>query len=77
MLNYFKLTSAHIKHYGSPELFHTIGLAERGCYNDPVKDFQLKLYAYRKIEQNIHSQYPFLRFWLHPGICSAHGLVMK
>lgn len=35
--NYFKLTGAHIRHYGSPDLFHTIGLAERGCFRTAVK----------------------------------------
>lgn len=56
--NYFKLTGAHIRHYGSPDLFHTIGLAERGCFQDRRKNQQLKLYAYRLIEEGIHAGYP-------------------
>ena len=29
--NYFKLTDTSVREYGRPELFHTIGLAERRC----------------------------------------------
>lgn len=58
MDNYFKLTQTHIKEYGSPELFHTIGLAERVCYPDRKRNQELKLYAYRRIENRVHKEYP-------------------
>ncbi|MBN2309961.1 MAG: hypothetical protein JXR94_13385, partial [Candidatus Hydrogenedentes bacterium] len=32
--NYWKLTQAHIDAYGRPEMFHTIGLAERNVFPD-------------------------------------------
>lgn len=44
--NYFKLTETHIREYGAPELFHTIGLAERRCYADHASNHQMKLYTY-------------------------------
>ena len=56
--DYWKLTEAHIREYGSPELFHTIGLAERRCYNDPVANHQMKLYAYRRIQNKLRQHYP-------------------
>lgn len=33
--NYMKLTEASVKYYGRPDLFHTIGLAERKFSDDP------------------------------------------
>ena len=56
--DYWKLTEAHIREYGSPELFHTIGLAERRCYNDPVANHQMKLYTYRRIQNKLRQHYP-------------------
>ncbi|OQA84837.1 MAG: Alpha-N-acetylglucosaminidase (NAGLU) tim-barrel domain protein [Lentisphaerae bacterium ADurb.Bin242] len=58
MENYFRLTEAHIRHYGSPEIFHTIGLAERGCFLDRRKNQKLKLHACECIEREVHSKYP-------------------
>lgn len=58
MDNYFKLTEAHIENYGTPELFHTIGLAERGCFRDRSKNQQLKHYAYHLIDRQVHEKYP-------------------
>ncbi|MFA9478761.1 alpha-N-acetylglucosaminidase TIM-barrel domain-containing protein [Phycisphaerales bacterium AB-hyl4] len=55
---YFQLTEAHIREYGSPEMFHTIGLAERLCYADRKSNQQLKRYAYRRIISNLRSKYP-------------------
>ncbi len=56
--NYWKLTEAHIKHYGKPELFHTIGLAERHCYRDREENLRLKLYTYRRLIENLRQNYP-------------------
>ena len=55
---YWKLTEAHIREYGSPELFHTIGLAERRCYADRAANHQMKLYAYRRIQKKLREHYP-------------------
>ncbi|HCG25313.1 MAG TPA: hypothetical protein DE060_11720 [Lentisphaeria bacterium] len=55
--DYFKLTEAHIEHYGSPELFHTIGLAERLCYRDHARNHLMKLYTYRRIIGKLRSRY--------------------
>ncbi|MBQ0006598.1 MAG: hypothetical protein KBS57_04245 [Alistipes sp.] len=57
MENYWKLTQAHIDHYGSPEMFHTIGLAERNVFNDRDKDVEMKMYAYRRIISKIREHY--------------------
>lgn len=56
--DYWKLTATHIREYGSGEMFHTIGLAERGCYADPAKNHQMKLYAYRRIQAKLREHYP-------------------
>ena len=56
--NYFKLTEAHIENYGSPQLFHTIGLAERRCYADRNANHQMKLYTYRRIIHKLRGKYP-------------------
>lgn len=55
---YFRLTEAHIHSYGRPDLFHTIGLAERMMYEDRQENLNLKLYAYRKITQFLKQRYP-------------------
>ncbi|MBQ6352831.1 MAG: hypothetical protein IJJ28_06155, partial [Lentisphaeria bacterium] len=55
---YWKLTAAHIREYGSPELFHTIGLAERLCYADRAANHQMKLYTYRRIQKKLREHYP-------------------
>ena len=56
--DYWKLTETHIREYGSGEMFHTIGLAERGCYADKRKNHQMKLYAYRRIQAKLREHYP-------------------
>ena len=56
--NYFKLTETHIREYGAPELFHTIGLAERRCYADHASNHQMKLYTYRRIISRLREKYP-------------------
>ena len=55
---YFKLTETHIREYGSPELFHTIGLAERRCYKDDAANHEMKLYTYRRIIHKLREKYP-------------------
>ncbi|MBQ4144546.1 MAG: hypothetical protein IJD43_13850 [Thermoguttaceae bacterium] len=56
--NYWKLTEAHLKHYGKPGLFHTIGLAERYCYRDREDNLRMKLYTYRRLIENLRENYP-------------------
>lgn len=56
--NYFKLTEAHIQNYGRPELFHTIGLAERRFSADKGENHRLKLYVYRRITRYLGEHYP-------------------
>ncbi len=55
---YWKLTETYIKEYGSGEMFHTIGLAERHCYQDERKNHEMKLYAYRRIIAKLRQHYP-------------------
>lgn len=56
--NYLKLTETHIKEYGKPDVFHTIGLAERKFSDDPRKNIELKKFAYKRFLSHIHDQYP-------------------
>ena len=71
--NYMKITDAFVKEYGSPELFHTIGLAERFICEKREDDMKIKRYTYRRTLQRIREKYPqsrqllaawdFLRWW--------------
>lgn len=56
--NYRRLTQAHIREYGKPELFHSVGLGERLYSNDPEENKRMKLYVYRKFSSWIHEKYP-------------------
>lgn len=56
--SYFRLTDAHIKAYGKPEIFHTIGLGERLYSSDPEENKRMKLFVYHKILSRIKEQYP-------------------
>ena len=56
--NYWKLTQAHIAAYGRPELFHTIGLAERKVFTNRADNLEMKLYAYRRIIQKLREHHP-------------------
>ena len=56
--NYFKLTETHIKEYGKPDIFHTIGLAERSFSEDNEVNMRLKLYVYRRICSYLKEKYP-------------------
>ena len=55
---YWKLTETHIREYGSPEIFHTIGLAERNCYPDRSSNQKMKVYTYRRIIGKLREHYP-------------------
>jgi len=65
--NYFKLTKAHIEHYGRPDIFHTIGFAERRYSDDDEVNLRLKLYIYRRIARFLKENYPnaplFIASW--------------
>ena len=70
--NYFHLTETHIREYGKPELFHTIGLAERTFSTDREENLRLKLNVYRRIcayLRNTHPNAPLLLaswdFWMY------------
>ncbi|MFA5864777.1 MAG: alpha-N-acetylglucosaminidase TIM-barrel domain-containing protein [Phycisphaerae bacterium] len=56
--NYFKLTETHIKEYGRPEIFHTIGLAERKCFETRRENLELKLFTYRTLIRKLRERYP-------------------
>lgn len=56
--DYMHLTDTHIEHYGKPELFHTIGLAERRCFSDLRKNHEMKLYTYRRLIYKLRQKYP-------------------
>ena len=56
--NYWKLTQAHVQAYGSPEIFHTIGLAERQVFTNRAENLEMKLFAYRRIIAKLREHYP-------------------
>ncbi|MDO5554916.1 MAG: alpha-N-acetylglucosaminidase TIM-barrel domain-containing protein [Planctomycetia bacterium] len=56
--NYWKITKASIDHYGKPELFHTIGFAERMVYENREDNLKMKTYFYRRMIDKIYSEYP-------------------
>lgn len=58
MDNYFKLTETYVEQFGKPELFHTIGLAERLIFEDRGQNMNMKLFTYRRILQHVHEKYP-------------------
>ncbi len=58
MANYWKLSEVQLKEYGSSELFHTIGLAERRCFPDHGRNHYYKHYAFRRIEDELRKHYP-------------------
>ena len=56
---YWKLTQADVDAYSGADMFHTIGLSERGYYGaDHRKALELKLYAYRRIVSRLRRSYP-------------------
>ncbi|MBO4647164.1 MAG: hypothetical protein J5806_03295 [Lentisphaeria bacterium] len=58
MANYWKLSEVQLKEYGTSELFHTIGLAERRCFPDHARNHYFKRYAFRRIEDELRKHYP-------------------
>lgn len=55
---YWKLTATHIREFGEPRMFHTIGLAERTFGASERENLQRKLLAYRKIQDVLRLRYP-------------------
>jgi hypothetical protein len=55
---YWRLTETHVREFGLPRMFHTIGLAERTFGKDARENFQRKLYVYRKTQQMLRERYP-------------------
>lgn len=56
---YWKITQADVDFYSGSDMFHTIGLGERGYYgDDDGKNFRLKLAVYRKIIGKLREHYP-------------------
>jgi len=56
---YWKLTETHIREFGEPRMFHTIGLAERSGFSASYEeDIRLKLFGYRKIQEVLRRHYP-------------------
>ena len=55
---YWKLTATHIREFGCPRIFHTIGMAERTFGKDARDNLQRKLYVYRKTQQTLREHYP-------------------
>ncbi len=55
---YWKLTETHLRQFGEPRMFHTIGMAERTFGSDDRDNLQRKLYVYRKTQQTLREHYP-------------------
>lgn len=55
--NYVQLTRSHIRHYGRPDMFHMIGLAERQ-FGSEEENLQLKLYTYRRFLFYLRQHWP-------------------
>jgi hypothetical protein len=55
---YWRLTETHIRDFGTPRMFHTIGMAERTFGSSDRDNMQSKLYVYRKTQQKLREHYP-------------------
>ena len=55
---YMELTDTHVREYGRPEMFHTIGLGERRFSKDPEENKRMKLFVYHAIASQIKERYP-------------------
>ena len=55
---YWKITQASIDNYGSPELLHTIGIAERRCYTNRADNLKMKVDMLGLLVRNALSHYP-------------------
>ncbi len=59
MDNYMKLTDGYVREFNpNANIFHTIGLAERGMSEDREENMRMKLFTYRKIAECIREKYP-------------------
>ncbi len=59
MDNYMKLTDGYVREFNpNAQIFHTIGLAEREMLPDRDSNMRLKLFAYRKIAQDLRQRFP-------------------
>ena len=56
--NYQHLTQTHIKEFGKPEIFHTIGLAERTLSGDREEGLAIKKHAYDTVTDFVKENYP-------------------
>jgi hypothetical protein len=54
---YMQLTRAHIHHYGKPELFHMIGLAER-VFGSEEENYAIKGKVFQKFVKRLREEYP-------------------
>ena len=61
---YWKITQASIDNYGSPELLHTIGIAERHCYTNRADNLKMKIDMLGLLVRNALSHYPDSRILL-------------
>ena len=55
---YWKLTDAAIKHYGRPDILHTMGLSERKCCDDPEENLRLKIEVTKRLIDDAQRRYP-------------------
>ena len=55
---YWRLTATHIREFGQPQLFHTIGLAERKFGKTRSENLNIKRYTYHKIQSILRQHYP-------------------
>ncbi len=55
---YWKLTETHIREFGEPRMFHTIGMAERRFGSDEGENLRRKMHAYRRIQEVLRRQHP-------------------
>lgn len=59
MDKYMELTDGYVNEFNpNANIFHTIGMAERNMCPDRESNLRLKLFAYRKIAQNLRQHYP-------------------
>lgn len=55
---YWTLTATHIREFGEPRMFHTIGLAERRFGTNEVENLNRKMQAYRRIQEGLRRRHP-------------------
>ena len=55
---YFQLLETHVRTYGSPDIFHTIGTGERRFHPDHPRNHEMKRYVYRRILSKLREKYP-------------------